>query len=114
MIGLIEVASHILCLWQAALLPPFEADVAAAVAAVMAGGRGGVTSWTRTSSFLHYSSPQHNLIFYLRRVKQPLDSVEFRLSLAVFNKLGAENEDITFLCLINLKVESKAIAFTAV
>lgn len=40
MIGLIEVASHILCLWQAALLPPFEADVAAA-AAVMAGGRGG-------------------------------------------------------------------------
>lgn len=41
MIGLIEVASHILCLWQAALLPPFEADVAAAAAVVMAGGRGG-------------------------------------------------------------------------
>ena len=39
MIGLIEVASHILCLWQAALLPPFEADVAAA--AVVMGGTGG-------------------------------------------------------------------------
>ena len=38
MIGLIEVASHILCLWQAALLPPFEADVAAAAGT---GGTGG-------------------------------------------------------------------------
>lgn len=39
MIGLIEVASHILCPWQAALLPPFEVDVdMAAVAALVVGG----------------------------------------------------------------------------
>lgn len=68
----------------------------------------------RTSSFLHYSSTHHNLIFYLRPVKQPLDSVRFQVSLAVFNKLGAENDDITFLCLIKLKVESKAVPFIAV
>lgn len=34
MIGLIEVASHILCPWQAALLPPFDA----AAALVVVGG----------------------------------------------------------------------------
>lgn len=33
-IGLIEVASHILCPWQAALLPPFDA----AAALVVVGG----------------------------------------------------------------------------
>ena len=68
----------------------------------------------RTSSFLHYSSPHCNLIFYVRPVKQPLDSVKCEVSLAVFNKKGAENKDITFLCLINLKVESKATPFIAV
>lgn len=101
MIGLIEVASHFLCLWQAALLPPLRRT-------------GRESHRGRTSSFLHYSSPHHNLIFYLRPVKQPLDSVKFQVSLAVFNKKGAENEDITSLCLINLKVESKAMPFIAV
>ena len=52
MIGLIEVASHYLCLWQAALLPPLERNVER------------VTS-LRTSRFLHYSRPHRNLIFYL-------------------------------------------------
>lgn len=49
----------------------------------------------RTSSFLHYSAPRRNLIS--APVKQPLDSVKFQVSPAVFNKKEAENEDITFL-----------------
>lgn len=43
-----------------------------------------------------------------------LDLVTFQVSLAVVNNKGVENEDITFPCLINLKVESKAVPFIAV
>lgn len=102
MIGLIEVASHFLCPWQAALLPPLRRS---------GGGRriveGQAASFiTRVLAIISFSTcDQSNNL---------LDSVKFRVSLAVFNKFGVENGDITFLRLINLKVESKAAPLIAV
>lgn len=88
MIAIIEVARHFLFLWRPALLPPLRR-----AGTESHGGQGQAASFiTQVIIIISFST---------------CDQSKFQVSLAVFNKLGAEDKDITFLCLINPKVSSQ-------